>query len=374
MRTTWWAIGDVGARWRPRSGTPGNSAHEAYLREKSAYTAERRARHTRAITASALVAFPSGAVLALLLAVGAGVSLPVALVAGGLVALAWMLVGARRFYAAVPEIEAWRRAAAAERRTARILGQLVRSGYVVLHDRTVSGSTQVLHHLVVGPSGVHVLIDQAGRGELRYLRNGAWLGSLPLRGVLASTAALAGEVARQLTVEPPGPAVKPIVVEPIVVAVDAVVLWRNAVVDGVTVLGLRDVVPHVLHAKSRLAAAQVAHTAEEANRLFPAANGTQVGVTVTIGGAECAELIRLLRDIGDRGGDAGSVLPALDRLADYLDSRRNLPAHYRRGRGVDAAATPPEGTDEPGADGRGGREGQDVASEASWAASATDEP
>jgi len=149
----------------------------------------------------------------------------------------------------------------AQRRTARVLGQLERSGHVVLHDRAVPGATLVLHHLVVGPSGVQVMTDQDGRGEVHYRRDGAWLDSLPLRGVLATTAALAAEVARHLSSLSPPPAV-----EPILVPVDANVLWRDGTIDGVTLLGLREVVPHVLRRRPRPTAAQVAKLAETASR------------------------------------------------------------------------------------------------------------
>ncbi|WP_007507824.1 hypothetical protein [Pseudofrankia saprophytica] len=264
----------AGSRMRQRrtaepGGTPGGSAYEAYLREKVAYKAERRDRHTYVITATAVVAATSGMLMGLLFASGLQAPLPAALVVGGLVAVTGMLDGARRFYATVPEIEGWRRATEAQRRTARVLGQLVRSGHVVLHDRTVPGATLVLHHLVIGPSGVQVVTDQDGGGEVRYRRDGAWLDSLPLRGVLATTAALAAEVAHHLSVLSPPPAV-----EPILVAVDADVLWRDGTIDGVTLLGLREVVPHVLRRKPRLTAAQVAQLAETANRLFPPATGS----------------------------------------------------------------------------------------------------
>ncbi|MDT3442529.1 MULTISPECIES: nuclease-related domain-containing protein [unclassified Pseudofrankia] len=303
-------------RTAARSGAPGNWAYEEYLQEKDAYKGERRDRHARAITVTALLAVAFGLVLTLLVASGLRAPLQVAVPIGGLVTVTWMLVGARRFYATVPEIEAWRRAATAQRRTARVLGQLRRSGYAVLHDRTIPGAARVLHHLVVGPSGVHVLTDHPGSGELRYHPDGVWLQSVPLRGILANTAALADEVTRQLAEVTPRPAV-----EPILVAVDATVLWRDGAVDGVTVLGLRDLVPHVLHARPRLTASQVAHLAQTANRLFPPA-ASRADHTVTIDGAECAALTGLLREIKDRGGDARPVLSELGRLADYLDGRR----------------------------------------------------
>ena len=59
------------------------------------------------------------------------------LVVGGLAAVAagWGL----RFRPS-PEAVAWRRGAAGERRTARLLGPLERQGRVVLHDLAIPGS------------------------------------------------------------------------------------------------------------------------------------------------------------------------------------------------------------------------------------------
>jgi Nuclease-related domain len=50
-----------------------------------------------------------------------------------------------------PDIVAWRRGAAGERRTGRLLGPLERHGWVVLHDLAVPGSRANIDHLVIGP-------------------------------------------------------------------------------------------------------------------------------------------------------------------------------------------------------------------------------
>jgi hypothetical protein len=72
--------------------------------------------------------------------VGAG-----AAVAAG---LGWLL----RFRSA-PDTVAWRRGAAGERRTARLLGPLERRGWAVLHDLAIPGSEANIDHLVIGPGG-----------------------------------------------------------------------------------------------------------------------------------------------------------------------------------------------------------------------------
>jgi Nuclease-related domain len=56
-----------------------------------------------------------------------------------------------------PEAVAWRRGAAGERRTARLLGQLERHGWAVLHDLALPGSRANLDHLAIGPGGVFVI-------------------------------------------------------------------------------------------------------------------------------------------------------------------------------------------------------------------------
>jgi Nuclease-related domain len=74
----------------------------------------------------------------------------IGLVLGGLAAAAasWGL----RFRPS-PDARAWRRGAAGERRTARLLVRLERYGWAVLHDLAVPGSRANIDHLVTGPGG-----------------------------------------------------------------------------------------------------------------------------------------------------------------------------------------------------------------------------
>jgi hypothetical protein len=59
------------------------------------------------------------------------------LVVGGLAA---MLTGWGLRFRPSPDGDAWRRGAAGERRTARLLGPLERHGWAILHDLAVPGS------------------------------------------------------------------------------------------------------------------------------------------------------------------------------------------------------------------------------------------
>jgi hypothetical protein len=63
-----------------------------------------------------------------------------------------------------PDAIVWRRGAAGERRTARLLEPLERHGWVVLHDLSVPGSRANLDHLVIGPGGVFVIDSKQYRG------------------------------------------------------------------------------------------------------------------------------------------------------------------------------------------------------------------
>jgi Nuclease-related domain len=75
--------------------------------------------------------------------------------------LAWRL----RFRSS-PDALAWRRGAAGERRTARLLGPLERRGWAVLHDLAIPGSPANIDHLVIGPGGVVVIDTKQYRGRL----------------------------------------------------------------------------------------------------------------------------------------------------------------------------------------------------------------
>jgi hypothetical protein len=120
----------VAVRVRASVGRPGGSAHARWRRARAAEWAA----WTRSLpwrVAGTLGAGASGAVLGSLLAPR------LELVLGTLAAVAagWGL----RFKSS-PDAVAWRRGAAGERRTARLLGPLERQGWAVLHDLAVPGS------------------------------------------------------------------------------------------------------------------------------------------------------------------------------------------------------------------------------------------
>ena len=84
-----------------------------------------------------------------------------------------------------PDAVAWRRGAAGERRTARLLAPLERHGWAILHDLAVPGSRANLDHLVIGPGGVFVIDSKQYRGRLQLDRSGRlWHGRYPLAPAL----------------------------------------------------------------------------------------------------------------------------------------------------------------------------------------------
>ena len=165
----------VAVRVRASVGRPGGSAQARWRRLRSAeWAAWTRTLPWRAAATLSIAA--AGGLLGSLLAPRLG------LVLGGLAAVAagWGL----RFRPS-PDAVAWRRGAAGERRTARLLGQLERDGWAVLHDLAVPRSQANLDHLVIGPRGVFVIDSKQYRGRLRLDPSGRlWHGRYPLAPTL----------------------------------------------------------------------------------------------------------------------------------------------------------------------------------------------
>jgi hypothetical protein len=134
-----------------------------------------------------------------------------------------------------PSIDAvaWRRGAAGERRTARLLSHLERHGWAVLHDLAVPGSRANIDHLVIGPGGVFVIDSKQYRGRLQLDPSGRlWHGRYPLAPTLRAVSFEADQAAQIL----PDPGVA---VVPIVAVHGARVPWGKVVVEGVPVVPAR---------------------------------------------------------------------------------------------------------------------------------------
>jgi hypothetical protein len=245
----------VAMRVRATVGRPGGSAQARWRQERAAEWAA----WTRIL--------PWRVALILAIGVGGGVlgSLLVprlSLVLGGLAATAagWGL----RFKPS-PDAVAWRRGAAGERRTARLLGPLQRQGWAVLHDLAVPGSRANLDHLVIGPGGVLVIDSKQYRGRLRLDASGRlWHGRYPLAPTLRAVSFEADQAAQVLT-DPD------VVVVPVMAVHGSQVPWGKVVVDGVPVVAGRRL-PSMLRAlPAVLGPERVAALADQARIRFRAA-------------------------------------------------------------------------------------------------------
>jgi Nuclease-related domain len=245
----------VAVRVRASVGRPGGSAHAQWRRLRAAeWAAWTRTLPWRA--AATLGIGAAGGLLASLLAPRLG------LVLGALAAMAagWGL----RFKPS-PDAVAWRRGAAGERRTARLLAPLERHGWAILHDLAVPGSTANLDHLALGPGGVFVIDSKQYRGRLQLDAVGKlWHGRHPLAPTLGAVSWEADQAAQAL----PDPGVA---VVPIVAVHGAQVPWGKVVTDGVPVVAAQRLPSMLLALPAVLGPERVAWLADQARVRFHAA-------------------------------------------------------------------------------------------------------
>jgi hypothetical protein len=143
-------------RVRASVGRPGGSTNAEHRRRRAAELAawtHSLPWRIAAVLAVGLAAWLLATQIVSHLAAPAG-----AIVAAG---LAWRL----RFRV-TPDILAWRRGAAGERRTARLLAPLEWCGWAVLHDLAIPGTQANIDHLVIGPGGVLAIDTKQYRGRL----------------------------------------------------------------------------------------------------------------------------------------------------------------------------------------------------------------
>jgi hypothetical protein len=163
-----------------------------------------------------------------------------------------------------PDAVAWRRGAAGERRTARLLDPLARHGWVVLHDLAIPGSPANLDHLVIGPGGVFVIDPKQYRGRRQLDGSGRrWHGRSP-------HARRCGQC-RSRPTGPPGVLPDPgLVVVPIVAVHGARVPWGKVVVGGVPVVAARRLLSMLRQLPAVLGPERVAAVATQARIRFRA--------------------------------------------------------------------------------------------------------
>jgi hypothetical protein len=246
----------VGVRVRASVGRPGGSAQATWRRMRAAeWAAWTRSLPWRVAATVGIGA--AGGVLGSLLGPRLG------LVLGVLVAVA---AGWGVWWRPSPDAVAWRRGAAGERRTARLVDPLERHGWVVLHDLAVPGSRANIDHLVIGPGGVFVIDSKQYRGRLQLDSSGRlWHGGYPLAPALRAVDFEAGQAARVLIDAD-------VVVVPIVAVHGAQVPWGKVVMDGVPVVAARRL-PSMLRALPAVLGPEgVAALADQARiRFHPAA-------------------------------------------------------------------------------------------------------
>jgi Nuclease-related domain len=245
----------VAVRVRATVGRPGGSAQGRWRRLRAAEWAA----WTRTLpwrVAATLGIGASGGVLGSLLAPRLGLAV------GGLAAMVagWGL----RFRPSLDAV-AWRRGSVGERRTARLLGQLERQGWVVLHDLAVPGSRANLDHLVIGPGGVFVIDSKQYRGRLQLDSSGRlWHGRYSLAPAVRAVGFEANQAAQVLT-DPE------VTVVPVVAVHGAQVPWGKVIMDGVPVVPARRL-PSMLRAlPAVLGPERVADLADQARIRFHAA-------------------------------------------------------------------------------------------------------
>jgi hypothetical protein len=245
----------VAVRVRTSVGRPGGSAQARWRRLRAAEWAA----WTRTLPwrlAATLGIGAGGGLLGNLLAPRVG------LIVGG---LAVLMAGWGLRFRPSRDATAWRRGAAGERHTARLLGPLERQGWAVLHDLAVPGSRANLDHLVIGPGGVFVIDSKQYRGRLQLDGSGRlWHGRYPLAPTLRAVEFEADQAAQVL----PDPGVA---VVPIVAVHGAQVRWGKVVMDGVPVVAARCLPSLLRRLPAVLGPERVADLADQARVRFHAA-------------------------------------------------------------------------------------------------------
>jgi Nuclease-related domain len=246
----------VALRVRASVGRPGASAQAEYQRRRAA---ERAAWWVTVAWRVAVVLAAGGAagLLATALVPRLGGLAGVVAAAG----LAWLL----RFRPSTDTL-AWRRGAAGERRTARLLTLLERRGGAVLHDLALPGTQANLDHLVIGPGGVAVIDTKQYRGRLRLDHDGMlWHGRHLLVSTLRTVRWEADQADEVL-------GIAEVQVAAVVAVHGSSVPWGQVDTDGVTVIPARRVSDLLAALPPGLGPERVAGLADRARLRFrPAA-------------------------------------------------------------------------------------------------------
>ncbi|WP_101833548.1 nuclease-related domain-containing protein [Frankia canadensis] len=329
-----------------RVGRPGHSLQTEYQRARENQALVRRDRLARQIPRTAVRSAVVGLVLALVIAFGVGQP-GLAILVFFLVFLAWpagiMVVS----FGTAPDIELLREGAEAERKTARAIARLRRNGYLILHDRAVPYSEATIGHLLIGPGGVMVLGSDNSKGTLRYTKGGAVCDGESLKPVIDRASWLGGEVRSQIRAALP---MLKIPVSPILVMVEANVLWSDGALDGVTIISIKDVANFIRKKPGRLNPGEVRQIIAAAERLFPAFSANRLADQVTVDRDQWLTLMDALRTIRERDGDASGMLDRLAQIEADLGRQADVDARAGMPLAMPGQATGGAETTELGAD------------------------
>ena len=245
----------VAVRVQASVGRPGASAHREYRRRRAtelAIWARSLPWRIVALVAASVAAWLAAARVAPNLAAPTGVAVAIG--------LGWLL----RFRTS-PATVAWRRGAAGERRTARLLAPLERQGWAVLHDLAIPGTQANIDHLVIGPGGVLAIDSKQYRGQLRVDRDGmVWHGRHLLVSALRRTLWEADQADEVL-------GIADLQVAAIVAVHRASIPWGALRAEGVTVVPARRLPDLLCALPPILGPERVAWLADQARLRFRAA-------------------------------------------------------------------------------------------------------
>jgi hypothetical protein len=339
-----------------KTGRPGHSLYTEYLRAREHQVVVRRDRIARNLPRAALRAAPVGLVVALVMAFGAKIPGGLAILAFCIIFLGWTGAVVLAAFAADPDIETLRQSAEAERKTARTIARLRRQGYVVMHDRAVPQSEATVGHLLVGPGGVLVLGSDPIKGIVRYAKGGATVDGESLKPSIERAAWLAGELREQLRAAMP---MLKVPVSPVLVMVEADVLWSDGALDGVTIINIKDVVGYVRSRPTRFNPAEVKRVVAAVERLFPPFSANQLAEQIVVDRDQWLTLMDALRTIRERDGDARDLLDRLAQIETDLGRQADRAPRSGLPLAVPADAKSPANAKAPIVAGtRGGRRGR----------------
>lgn len=152
---------------------------------------------------------------------------------------------------------AWRTGALGEERTGEILRPLEAQGFRVIHDRLIPGSRENIDHIVVGPPGVFVVETKSYAGKLSVRRGEVWVAGRRKTEILAQARREADAVAA---------IVSPIPVTPLICVHRADLGWFKIELDGVRIVGPRELVKMLRKAPVQRTPDEVAGLADRIDR------------------------------------------------------------------------------------------------------------